>query len=241
MVDINSRINWVPGMELTAETFSGISEQWDFRQMLAIRAAVGNSRMGLVPGSPFNCNGIFVKNRFEVSGFRCQAVLPSGRVIDADEDIEVTIPMLFGDKYYLTVGFGNDQVEFEKKGVAFVRPHYVYGIHTGEEIEANDLFPLLRFHVAEGIFSADTSYMPPCLLLTENIRFKEYLNSYLEQMTILSTHPNLAEGEGKRAFLRYVFQLKNYNIKNSMQNFILFTQEMAQAGTSPSTYHNPSR
>ena len=63
MVDINSRINWVPGMELTAETFSGISEQWDFRQMLAIRAAVGNSRMGLVPGSPFNCNGIFVKNR----------------------------------------------------------------------------------------------------------------------------------------------------------------------------------
>lgn len=229
MVDINSRINWVPGMELTAETFSGISEQWDFRQMLAIRAAVGNSRMGLVPGSPFNCNGIFVKNRFEVSGFRCQAVLPSGRVIDADEDIEVTIPMLFGDKYYLTVGFGNDQVEFEKKGVAFVRPHYVYGIHTKEEVEANDLFPLLRFHVAEGIFSADTSYMPPCLLLTENIRFKEYLSSYLEQMTILSTHPNLAEGEGKRAFLRYVFLLKSYNMKNSMQNFILLTQEMAQA------------
>ena len=28
MVDINARINWVPGMELTAETFSGIGEDW---------------------------------------------------------------------------------------------------------------------------------------------------------------------------------------------------------------------
>ena len=96
-------------------------------------------------------------------------------------------------------------------------------------MEANDLFPLLRFHVAEGVFSADTNYMPPCLLLTENPRFKEYISSYSEQMTILSSHPNLADGEGKRAFLRYVFMLRSYNMKNSMQNFILFTQEMAQA------------
>jgi hypothetical protein len=137
--------------------------------------------------------------------------------------------MLFGDKYYLTVGFGDDQVEFEKKGVTFVRPHYTYGIHTGEEVEANDLFPLLRFHVAEGIFSADISYMPPCLLLTENPQFKVYIESYTEQMTILATHPNLADGEGKRAFLRYVFMLRSYNMKNSMQSFILFTQEIAQA------------
>jgi len=229
MVDINSRINWVPGMELTAETFSGIGEQWDFRQQLAIRAAVGNNRMGLVPGSPFSCNGIFVKNRFEVSGFRCMAVLPSGRVIDADEDIEVPIPMLFGEKYYLTVGFGDDQVEFEKKGVPFVRPHYTYGIHTSDEVEAGDLFPLLRFHVSEGIFSADTTFMVPCLLLTENSRFKEYIDSYAELMNILATHANLADGEGKRAFLRYVFMLKSYNLRNSMQNFIQFTQEIAQA------------
>ena len=229
MVDINSRINWVPGMELTAETFAGVSEQWDFRQRLAIRAAVGNQRMGLVPGSEFRCNGIFVKNRFEVTGLRCQAVLPSGRVVDADEDIEVSIPMLFGDRYYLTAGIGEDVVEFEKKGVRFVRPHYTYGIHTMDEVEANDLFPLMRFHVAEGIFSADSSFMPPCLLLTGHERFKGYIESYAELMGTLATHPNLADGEGKRALLRYVFMLKSYNLKNSMQSFILFTQEMAQA------------
>ena len=229
MVDINARINWVPGMELTADTFSGIGEQWDFRHRLAFRAAVGSNRMGLVPGYPFSCNGVFVKNCFEVSCFRCMALLPSGRVIDADEDIQVPIPMLFGNKYYLTVGFGDDEVEFEKKGVPFLRPHYTYGIHTLDEVEAGDLFPLMRFHVAEGIFSADPSYMPPCLLLTENPHFGEYLKIYTEQMNVLATHPNMADGEGKRAFLRYVFLLKSYNLKNSMKDFILFTQEMAQA------------
>ena len=229
MMDINARINWVPGMELTADTFSGIGEQWDFLHRLAFRAAVGSNRMGLVPGYPFSCNGVFVKNCFEVSGFRCMALLPSGRVIDADEDIQVPIPMLFGNKYYLTVGFGDDEVEFEKKGVPFLRPHYTYGIHTLDEVEAGDLFPLMRFHVAEGIFSADPSYMPPCLLLTENPRFGEYLKIYTEQMNVLATHPNMAEGEGKRALLRYVFLLKSYTLKNSMKDFILFTQEMAQA------------
>ena len=229
MMDINARINWVPGMELTADTFSGIGEQWDFLHRLAFRAAVGSNRMGLVPGYPFSCNGVFVKNCFEVSGFRCMALLPSGRVIDADEDIQVPIPMLFGNKYYLTVGFGDDEVEFEKKGVPFLRPHYTYGIHTLDEVEAGDLFPLMRFHVAEGIFSADPSYMPPCLLLTENPHFGEYLKIYTEQMNVLATHPNMAEGEGKRALLRYVFLLKSYTLKNSMKDFILFTQEMAQA------------
>ena len=229
MVDINARINWVPGMELTADTFSGIGEQWDFLHRLAFRAAVGSNRMGLVPGYPFSCNGVFVKNCFEVSGFRCMALLPSGRLVDADEDIQVPIPMLFGNKYYLTVGFGDDEVEFEKKGVPFLRPHYTYGIHTLDEVEAGDLFPLMRFHVAEGIFSADPSYMPPCLLLTENPHFGEYLKIYTEQMNVLATHPNMAEGEGKRALLRYVFLLKSYTLKNSMKDFILFTQEMAQA------------
>ena len=143
-MDINARINWMPGMELTSETFSGMAEQWDFRQQLAIRAALGSNRMGLVPGAPFSCNGTFVKNRFEVTGFQCMALLPSGRIVNAEEDVELTIPMLFGDKYYLTVGFGDDHTEFEKKGVPFVKPHYAYTIHTIEEIEADMYYYRVR-------------------------------------------------------------------------------------------------
>ena len=219
----------MPGMELTAETLSGMAEQWDFSQRLAIRAALGSNHMGLVPGAPFNCNGTFVKNRFEIAGFQCMALLPSGRIVNAEEDVEVPIPMLFGDKYYLTVGFGNDLAEFEKKGVPFVRPRYTYAINTFEEVEADDLFPLVRFHVVEGVVSIDPDFMPPCLLLTEDTRFKTYIDRYAELMNILATHANFEEGEGKRAMLRYVFMLRGYRLQNTMHDFILFTQEMAQA------------
>ena len=229
MVDINARINWKPGMELTAETFSGMAEQVDFRQRLAIRTALGSNCMGLLPGAPFSCNGLFVKNRFEVTGFRCMALLPSGRIIHTDEDLEVTIPMLFGDRYYMTVGFSDDKTEFERKGVPLVRPHYQYGIHTLEEVEAEDLFPLMRFNVADGVFSADMDFIPPCLLLTEDERFKDYINRYATLMHALATHRNLADGEGKRAMLRYVFMLKGYRLQNAMHDFVLLTQEMAQA------------
>ena len=228
-MDINARINWMPGMEITAQTFLGMAEHWDFRQRLALRAALGSNRMGLLPGAPFSCNGIFVKNQFEIDHFQCMALLSSGRIVNADEDITVTIPMLFGDRYYLTVGFGEDKTEFEREGVPFVRPHYVYAINTMEEIQSGDLFPLMRFHVSDGVFAIDTDFMPPCLLLTENPRFKTYIDQYIERLQILSIHENFADGEGKRAMLRYVFMLKGYNLQNSMQDFILLTQEIAQA------------
>ena len=228
-MDINARINWMPGMELTADTFNEIFEKWDFRQRLAIHTALGSNHMGLVPGSSFSCNGTFVKNRFEVTGLQCMALLPSGRIVNADEDIQVTIPMLFGETYYLAVGFSDDRTEFEKKGVPFVKPRYTYTINTIDEVEAGDLFPLARFRSADGVFSVDTNYIPPCLLLEDSPRFTSYISKYTDMMNTLATHPNLAEGEGKRALLRYVFLLKSFRLHNTMQDFLLLTQEIAQA------------
>jgi len=228
-MDINARINWMPGMEITAQTFLGLAEHWDFKQRLALRAALGSNRMGLIPGAPFSCKGSFVKNQFEIDGFQCLALLASGRIVNAEEDVTVTIPMLFGDLYYLTVGYGGENTEFEKEGVPFIRPHYVYEIHSRDEIESNDLFPLMRFKVKDGLFSIDNTFIPPCLLLTADDRFKEYLYKYIEKLTALSVHKSMAEGEGKRAILRYIFMLKNYSLQNSMQDFVLLTQEIAQA------------
>ncbi len=228
-MDINARINWMPGMELTAQTFLGMADHWNFRQRLAIRAALGSNHMGLLPGQPFNCKGIFVKNRYEIEHLECMALLPSGRIVNADEEVQVTIPMLFGDKYYLTVGFGEELTEFEKEGVPFVRPHYIYQINTEEEVEAGDLFPLGRFKVIDGVFAIDTDFVPPCLLLTEHPCFKEYIDRYVELLAPLAEHPNFDNDEGKRAMLRYMFMLKDYNLMNRMQDFVLLTQEIAQA------------
>lgn len=216
-------------MELTAETFTGLTEQWDLRQRLALQAALGNNRMGLLPGSEFSCNGIFANSRLEVSRLQCMALLASGRIVSADEDIQVPIPMLFGEKYYLTVGIGPEETAFDKKGVPFVRPRYVYGIHTIDEVEAEDLFPLMRFQASEGVFTIDPSFIPPCLLLTEHPRFKEYIDKYIFLLNILGTHANLADGDGKRLMLRYVFVLKSFHLRHSMHEFVQLTQEIAQA------------
>ena len=228
-MDINARINWMPGMELTAETFNEVFEKWDFRQRLAIRAALGCNHMAIVPGTNFSCNGTFVKSRLEVTNLKVMALLPSGRIVNAEEDIQVPIPMLFGDKYYLTIGYGEGNTEFDKQGVPHVRPQYEYALHTLEELETADLFPLQRILANDGVLTIDNDFITPCLLLEDNPCFKKYIDVYTELMNTLATHANMADGEGKRAFLRYVFRLKSFHLQNTMQDFILLTQEMAQA------------
>ena len=228
-MDINARINWKPGMEMTAQTLAGMNQHIDFQQQVAIRAALGNTRIGLLPNAPFNNQGSFVRNTFEIEHFKCTALLPSGKIIDADERAVVTIPMLYGNQYYLTVGFGEEQTEFEKDGVAYIRPKYVYQINTLEELDGKDLLPIARFSVSEGVFSVDADFIPPTLQLICEKRYKDYIQKIAERLEALATHEKLVDEFGKRALLHYLFLLKGYNLKNLTSDFIQFTQEIAQA------------
>lgn len=216
-------------MEITSQTFIGLEEKLDFQQQIAIRAALGSTRMGLLPGATFNCNGIFVKNTFEIERLQCMALLSSGQVIDADEPVVVAIPMLFGDSYYLTVGVGDGRTEFEKDGVPYIRPHYDYAILTQEEVEANDVMPLMHFLVKDGVFSIDTDYIAPCLLMSGDHRFSWYVEKFIWQLETITSHQNLEDGDGKRALLHYLFILKGYSLKNSVYDFVSMLQEMAHA------------
>ena len=228
-MDVNSKINWSPGMEITAKTLIGLEEKLDFQRRVAIRAALGNTRMGMVPGSILSCNGSFFKNTFEIEHLQCKALLPSGRVVDADEQAIVPIPMLFGDRYYLTIGVGDGLVEFEKEGVAYTRPIYEYGLKTQEEVETEDVMPMMRFSVKDGVFSIDTDYIAPCLSLNSEPRFEVYIDRYVIQMSLITSHENLENGDGKRALLHYLFILKSFGLKNSVHDFLKMLQEIAQA------------
>ena len=91
------------------------------------------------------------------------------------------------------------------------------------------MIPLIRFSVNEGVFSIDTEYIPPCLLMTSDYRFAEYVEKYVWQLTAITSHQNLEEGDGKRALLHYLFIMKGYNLKNSVHDFVMLLQEIAQA------------
>jgi hypothetical protein len=150
-------------------------------------------------------------------------------MVDANENVQVPIPMLFGDTYYLTVSFSEYSRIFEREGVSFVKPRYLYNINTREDIENGDLFPLLRFHVKDNMVTLDSDYIVPCLVLKDNSRFKEYIDAITDRLTKLASHVNMAEGECKRAVLRYLFLLKGYSLQTSTHEFMMLTQEIAQA------------
>ena len=216
-------------MELTAQTFRELDRNLDFRQQVALRAALGGSSLGLLPGAPFNSKGVFVRNTYEIARFQCLAVLPSGRILSADEEVALPIPMLFGERYYLTVTYGSQEKTFEKENVPYVRTQKAYAIHSLEELSQEDLLPVARFRVADGVFSEDPDYIAPCLLLNADARFVDYGAAYIEKLQALSTHASLEEGEGKRAILRYLFLLKGYQWDGGVREFVQLTQEIAQA------------
>ena len=229
MVNINARINWKPGMELTAQTFLDMDANLDVRQQTAIRAALGDRCMGVLPKMPFNCTGSFYTNRYEIERLQCTALLPSGKIIQVDEPVSIPIPILYGNDYYLTVGFGTGQATFEKEGVPYVRPQYTYAIQTMEEVTSNDVLPITHFIVNNGSFAVDNDYVPPCLLLTSHKVFAKLQQHYAEQLATLAEHANLKEGDGKRAMQRYLFMMKAFNMEGRVVDFITLTQEIAQA------------
>ena len=228
MTDINARIDWQAGMELSAQTLRELSANLDFKQRVTSCIA-NNNRIGLLPEEEFDCQGAFVKNILEINHLKCRALLPSGRIVDADEDVTVEIPLLYGDKYYLTVGFGEDDIRFDKEEVTFVRPQYVYEIHTAEEVEVGDFLPLMKFDVEDGMFTIVHKFIVPCLLVKSDERFASFIQTFIEKIEQLAEHSNLEEGEGKRCLLKYLFTLKSYDRQESVHSYMQFVHEIAHA------------
>ncbi len=228
MTDINARIDWQAGMELSAQTLRELTANLDFKQRVT-GCIANNNRIGLLPDAVFDCQGAFVKNVLEIDHFKCRALLPSGRIVDADEDVAVEIPLLYGDKYYLTVGFGDGEVQFDKEEVTFVRPQYVYEIHTAEEVEAGDYLPLMKFDVEDGMFTIVHSFIVPCLLVKSDDRFASFTQTFIEKIEQLAEHSHMEEGEGKRCLLKYLFMLKSYDRHESVHGYMQFVHEIAHA------------
>ena len=220
----------MPGMELTAQTFRQFEDSLDYRQQLALRAALGSNRLGLLPGVDFECKGVFVSNTYEIEHLKCLAILPSGKIIDVDSEVTVKIPMLYGDEFYLGITISKDELHlFERKGVPSSRPNYNFAIYSPEELKKKDIFPVSKFLAKDGVLSISQDYIVPCLFLSENKKFKQLKDTIIEKLETISTHPNLEDGDGKRSLLRYVFILKGLSSSLSVNEFILLVQELAQA------------
>ena len=228
MMNVNAKIDWHAGMELTAQTFIELDKSLARNQQITHRISNGN-HFGIIPAVTFHCQGTFVKKTLEITPLTIMALMPSGKILHIDENVVVDIPILYGKEYYLGCKLGGKTRSFDKERVPFVVPEPVCAIYTLEELEKDDIMPVMKFKVDEGIFSIDMNYLPPCLVLESDNRFQQYIQSFIEKVTVLAEHPNLESGEGKRGLMRYAFLLKNYRLQNRVQHFILLLQELAQA------------
>lgn len=227
-MNINSRIDWESGMAISAQTFVELDESFARKQQ-AVNRAVNGIQFGLIPFTEFDNRGGFVRNKLEIERLTCMALLPSGKILHIDEPVVVSLPLVYGDEYYLACGFGETEKSFDVKTVPFVRPEYTYGIYALKELEGTDLFPVMKFKVNDGTFLIDDSYIPPCLHLSSDSRFGHYLEQLAEKVMLLAEHPNLESGEGKRAFQRYAYLLRKYDTNNRTHRFVQLAHEIAQA------------
>ena len=231
-MDINSRIKWTPGMELSAKTFSALDDNFDLRQLISIRTTNG-LRIGRLPGSEFSANGTFVRSSFEIQRLQCMALLASGMIVSIDERVAVPVAPPSETYTYLTAGFGSKVVEYEAHEQTFVRPNYSFQFKTLGEMDNNPkknndfVFPILRFKVSDGRIAVDPSYIAPCLILESDNRFMQFRDTILAKLDAIVNHKNMEDGEGKRSLLRYIFMIKGYGRNNSMEAFMQLMYETA--------------
>ena len=227
-MNVNAKIDWHAGMELTAQTFIELDKCLERNRQITNTVAYGN-HFGILPTSTFSCKGVFVKKALEITPLSFMALMPSGELLHVDENVVVDIPILYGKEYYLGCKQGDKTRSFNKEQVPFVAPVAECGIYTFDDLACADVFPLMKFKVNEGVFSVDKDYIPPFLTLSLDARFQDYINILASKVTVLAQHKNLELGEAKRTFLRYANVLKNYSTTHRVQHFVELLQEISAA------------
>lgn len=215
-------------MELTAETFKQLCDSLNYQQQM-MTCLAHNNRIGRIANAPFHCQGTFVNNIFEIERLQCTALIKSGRIVQADEAVNIKVPILYGDFYYLCIGFSEEFLPYNKEMVPFVRPKYTYEILPLDEVKQKDRFPLMRFSCRDGRFRIDTQYIAPCLITKEDERIGAQIEKFAEQLESLGAHANFEEGDGKRSILHYAFRLKDYDNKETTSDTMALLQEIAHA------------
>lgn len=218
-------------MELNARTFGALDDNFDLRQMISVRTANG-MRVGRLPFSQFHAEGMFVRNTYEIERLQCMALLGSGAMISVDEKMSLPISAMPDGTYYLTVGFSAHITEFEMYDQTYLRPSYICSLKTLEELDSpenaiDSTFPVVRFQVDQGHIAVDKDYIPPCLILSSDERLSAHIQKVISEIKMLTEHPNLEEGDGKRTLLRIIFTLCSFTERSTMEDMMLLLRNLA--------------
>lgn len=227
-MDVNSRINWAPGMELTSDTFKELDDNLHLRRILSFRVSSGN-QYGVLPDTEFHADGVFSKGCFEVERLECTAILPSGEIINVNEPFSVPLKSLQPGEYLLCVGLGEKNVTFEKNNVQYIRPEYISVILGKEDIDGKDLMPVAKFIVKDGVCNVDRDYLPPCFTIKGSARIQEFRQKAETLLRGIIEHANMPEGDGKATLIRCLYRLKALKEGADIEAVISLAEKMSGA------------
>lgn len=228
MIDINAKVKWSKGTEITTELLNGIEESTEERQRLLRRVMYG-TKYGILPGTKCDVRGFFVKKHFEFEIRELKALLPSGKLLDIEEKGKVAIPKLGEGDYFVTVGFGEKMVEFTSKGVIYSRPEYVYKIYGKDDAGEHDVLPLFKMRVEDGTVSMDEEYLIPCMQTDSYDCFRDIVGEMAERTRLIAEHKSMGEGDGRRTMLEFMFRLKETDKCCQLTDLLALMRELARA------------
>lgn len=228
-MDFDARIEWKPGMALTAKVLKRRDDNIEERRRAFIRTLMGSGQVGLLPGYEYHGWGAFSGKVYELTGLKVTAILPSGRVINIDEDLKIEVPSLTDGEYFLCLCITDRIHEFERDDIPYSRPEYELSILKQEKIDGNDILPLKRFFVEDGILQVDEKYIPPVIIIRQNEQIPAFMSSFADILSQICSHPNMQEGDCKHSLLRYFFRLKSFNTERPLALLLDVLNELAEA------------
>lgn len=226
-MDINSHIDWRPGMPLKAQTFEGLYRNIDTRDKLLLKLYGEGAQVGILPDTEVAVDGVFVRNTFEIDRLRITALLRDGNIIDADETMSISIPMLSGDAYYLGIAPSGESIAFESKDVRYLRPKYAYALLTMDELQRSSHMPIAKFRIDNNQFHIDSSYILPYLLIGGCQALLDYHKAVAEKLYALCQHPNLVDPDGHHTILQQLFDFKTLGSDTKTSEWAKRLQEIA--------------
>lgn len=227
-MDINARIKWTPGMELTARTFDAFIDNGVKRRAMIFRTLSGN-RVGVLPEVEFHAAGRFVQGRFEMDPLKCMGLLSSGNILCVDEEVSFEMPQLQQEGYYyFCVGLGDEYVPFEVDGIAYERPSYKFSVLKLEEIEQADMLPLARFNVTDGVCNIDTDYIAPHILLGGDKRLLEYRDEIVKGIDAIASHKNVRVASGRNTFMRLSYSIAHLDEVSLLDDMVSCTTDLVE-------------
>lgn len=216
-------------MPLKASTFNGLNQRMETHEKLLAQLYAKGSMIGVMPNTPLSIEGMFVRNNYEIEPLRITALMPDGDIIDVNESVQINIPILYGNVYYLGVAKSEEFVEFESDDVPYIRPAYVCKIVTLEELKEGKMMPLSRFSVVNGNFTIDKDYELPYLFMGSSPTLLAKRDTISEQVLEISRHPKLVVPDAARLFSELFFELKTLNGDSQTERFIHILKKIVLA------------